>query len=268
MKTVLSHLGIAIAAAIITALMLRPAAQPDTPTAPGQAPTQPSTPAPGDDEQAAIEVLRRQHQQEIQWLQSIIEQLETSNRELQQQLASAQAASQRKQPQAANVWFDESALLDAGLDADDFSGLQQRVEALELQKLELANEATREGWVRNKAYYQRLRALDDQFRETLSDAEYDIYLYATGRSNRVSVSDVLENSPAGFAGIHSGDIIVSYAGEKVFDPTSLYRLTTLGQNGEMVPITLRRGDDLVTSYIPRGPLGTRIQASRQPPARP
>lgn len=238
-----------------TAPKARTASPPVTEANPGVKPTS-GTPGPN------------QLELENEWLQTIIDQLELENQQLKQQLRATELARGGKAGPTQNTWFDEDALLEAGLNKRDFADLQQRVEELELRKLETTNQATREGWVRKKEYYQQMRDLEQAFRESLGPTEYDIYLYATGKPNRVAVSDVLENSAAGLGGIRSGDIILTYAGEPIYDPSALYRMTTQGEVGEMVPITLQRGDDTVVSYLPRGPLGTRFRAQRQPPTAP
>lgn len=272
----LKYTGAALAGAIISLLLypvLAPDPAPDRDLRPTTASASPveqlpaaaSQPTTGDGPEDSDPGLQ---EQEIQWLQQIIEQLQQENEDLHQKLLAQEVNRHPARPAANTQWFDESALLEAGLEERDFADLKQRVETLELQKLGLQNQATREGWLNSKDFYKQFRDLDMRFKQSLSPTDYDIYLYATGQPNRVKVSDVLGNSAAGAAGIRNGDIVLGYAGERIFNQATLYRLTTQGQPGEMVAITLLRGDETVISYVPRGPLGTRFQFTREPPIAP
>ena len=46
--------------------------------------------------------------------------------------------------------------------------------------------------------------------------------------------------PADQAGLRSGDLILSYADERVFDWSDVRGATTAGERGEMVPVTVQR----------------------------
>ncbi len=193
-------------------------------------------------------------EQEVAWLNAIVADLKQGAAEVRRSVDTPR-----------QKWFDEAALQEADIPAADIATLKQEVEALELDKLTLRNRAQREGWGRTSKLRRQLRAMDEAFAERLAPTEYDRYLYATGHHNRVEVTDVLAQSPAGSAGIRPGDHILSYAGKPVFDRTALYRRTTKGTPGEMVPVRLQRDGEVITVYIPRGSMGIRFRSTRAMP---
>ena len=95
----------------------------------------------------------------------------------------------------------------------------------------------------------------DTLREELGDADYERYLEASGRATRVSVSSVIESSPAQAAGLRPGDEIINYDGQRVFSMTDLNRQTMGGEPGETVVVDVMRDGNLVQVAMPRGPLG-------------
>jgi S1-C subfamily serine protease len=92
-------------------------------------------------------------------------------------------------------------------------------------------------------------------REELGDADYERYLEALGRPTSVYVRDVLATSPGAQAGIKSGDQVVSFDGERVFDMGDINRLVLEGEPGQMVAVDVIRAGQLVQLYVPRGPIG-------------
>lgn len=274
MKALAPFIGVALLSSLATAAILvaRPGliAALIPPGAPTQSATGNAEPADGTPDAANPAAPTDQTvlvmQQEIDWLYGIIDQLQDENQSLQQRLQQV-TPSRRSQTAANGVWFDDKALRAIGMAPADFAPLRDKVEDLEMRKLTLRSSAVREGWSpeQGKALYQQLRELDQQFRDSLTPDEYDTVLYATGKTNRVGVSDVLGNSAAHAAGIRRGDIIYSYNGERVFDPASLFRETTRGTLGEMVPVTVLRDGEKLILYLPRGPLGTRFHPTRAAP---
>ena len=80
------------------------------------------------------------------------------------------------------------------------------------------------------------------------------------------VTSVIAGSPAEAAGIQPGDIVDTYAGERIFTQTELRGATTDGEFGELVPVQLRRTDgSRVQTWLPRGPLGIRMDLTRADP---
>ncbi len=161
--------------------------------------------------------------------------------------------------------FDREALIQAGVRPDEVEGLRELWEQSEMDKLYLSDAAARDGWLPSRRYREELRTLNEEFRQELGDDSYDQLLFATGRPNRVVVQDVLEDSPADYAGLQAGDAIVSYDEMRVFRPGELKLATSGGRRGELVPVSVIRGDQRMIVYVERGPLGVIIQTERRSP---
>jgi len=131
---------------------------------------------------------------------------------------------------------------------------------LQLQRLELRDRATREGWVGTDRYREERRELRGgaKLRETLGDDEYDKLLLAEGRNNRVRVDSIIENSAADLAGLETGDIVIRYADKRVFSFRGLQRSTTEGDRDQPVAIQVQRNGELIDFVIPRGPMGVTL----------
>ena len=130
----------------------------------------------------------------------------------------------------------------------------------QLQRLELRDLASRGGWINTDRFRDEIRSLNNgsQLRETLGDDGYDQLLLAEGRSNRVQIESIIENSSADLAGLEVGDIVISYANERIFNFRGLRGATTGGVRDELVPIQLSRNDELIELVIARGPMGVTL----------
>jgi hypothetical protein len=167
---------------------------------------------------------------------------------------------------AERPWFDADALESHGVQPAEVDRLRESFDASEMALLDLEDRARREGWYDEPLYRQSLRDLRQGLRAELGDDRFDLLLFATGRHNRVVVSDLLDGSPAQRAGIRPGDEILSYADRRVFKGMELKRATTQGRAGERVEVVVLRDGERVRLWLPRGPLGIRMrQASRPPP---
>jgi len=158
-------------------------------------------------------------------------------------------------------WFNEQAMLDAGIDSTKVNFIKQSFEQAEMDKLYLRDQATREGWINTKRYTDAAKEIIDRtdaLQNQLSESEYDAYLYAAGRSNRVIVSSLLSSSPASNAGIQPGDTILKYNNKRVYDWSDLTAATSEGSPNETVTVTIERNGQLQQVYLPRGPLGVRL----------
>lgn len=159
-----------------------------------------------------------------------------------------------------HAWFDASRLAAAGLPERDVEDLRRLYEEVELERLYLQNQATREHWDGGHLA-QELDALDERtrsVRESYGDDTYDWFLYAADRSNRVVVESVLGGSAADEAGLRAGDVVVSYDGQRIFKPGALVRGTLEGRLDENVEVRVLRGGATRTFSLPRGPLGIRL----------
>jgi len=163
-------------------------------------------------------------------------------------------------------WFDASRLTDLGMDERHAEWLHERFESLQMEELYLRDQATRERWVNKPRYAQELRALRDETRAAIGDEDYDAMLYASGRHNRVLLSDVLQNSPAASAGIEAGDVLLRYDDRPIYDVRDLLAETASGEFGETASIDVERNGERLRLYVARGPLGARIQSLRRAPS--
>ena len=160
------------------------------------------------------------------------------------------------------------ALAQLGVDTFRATQLSKQVEEIEMQHLILRDKASREGWANSPRYTDAVRKLPDEsdiYRKELGDNNYDAFLYRTGQPNRVSVQSVLAGSPAQKAGVEGGDLIFSYANERVFSWADLTGATGSGEPGQSVLIELVRNGKKINVYVPRGPLGVRMSADRSAP---
>jgi hypothetical protein len=167
--------------------------------------------------------------------------------------------------------IDEQTLVAAGFSAQEAAALEERWEAFEMERLYLRDQAAREGWVGTPRFREERRALDAReaaLRSEFGDDSWDWVLYAAGRPNRVVVQSVLKRSPAGEAGLRAGDVILGYAGQRVFDGRELRAATRTGRAGETVSVEILRDGAAERVFVPRGPLGVRLGTASTQPAGP
>ena len=162
--------------------------------------------------------------------------------------------------------FDVAALVDAGAAPAEAEALRTQWERLIMERLYLTDAANREGWQATAQYRAELLALTEGFRQELGDEAYDQMLYATGRTNRVVVREVVDGSEASRAGLEPGDVILSYDDNRIFTPHALKRETRGGYASETVSLETLRGDDRIRVWVPRGPLGVFLGSDRRPPS--
>lgn len=164
------------------------------------------------------------------------------------------------------------ALTDAGISERDAATIKSRLDELSMQRLYLRDQAQREGWLGKEEYRDEIRRLNQaqsNLAQEFGDDNYARYLYATGRPNQVDVQSVIENSPAYNAGMQTGDRLISYDNQTVYDARTVRRGTQQGSSGEMVPVVVMRNGQRVELYVPRGPLGITMDAqSVRPPGQP
>jgi hypothetical protein len=178
----------------------------------------------------------------------------------------AEASDRREASQTADDRRD--LLVAAGVRADLADDILWRESRIELDRLNLRDQASREGWMGSDRYREAVNALSEEggnLREEIGDSAWDRYLYLSGEDNRVSVSSVIPGSAAEAAGLQPGDLIESYAGGQPFGFNDLRQATTEGEKGELVPVRVRRGERLIDAWVPRGPLGVRMGMTRAEP---
>ncbi len=158
---------------------------------------------------------------------------------------------------------EQEVLQSLGLDAAQTEQLQQRAESVEMEQLFLRNKAIREGWVGTEKYFiesQQLQNSTNTTRETLGEQDYDLYLFKLGTPNRVFVQSVIAHSPAEQAGLQAGDIIYRYGSDRIFSWSDLTTATTQGEASETVRLEAEREGKHFEVYLPRGPLGIRLES--------
>jgi len=159
-------------------------------------------------------------------------------------------------------------LVAAGVDPSTALSIEQRQNRYQLARLDLVDQASREGWIDSDEFDKRMEALQNSqvnIREELGDDVYDRYLYEQGGSNRVGIESVIGGSAADIAGFQQGDTVVSYANGRVFKLPELQEATRGGARGEFVQVTINRNGELIALDVPRGPLGVTLKRLRRDP---
>jgi membrane-associated protease RseP (regulator of RpoE activity) len=195
---------------------------------------------------------------------------QTLNRVLSSTSTAASAVDDIRPPAPRTAEERRGALVAAGVDPGLAEDLVLREAQRSLERLSLRDQAIREGWLGSAEYREELSRINADarsLREEIGDEIYDNYLFATGEDNRVKIDSVIPGSAAEIAGLQPGDLIESYADERLFDFSELRGKTTEGAYGEQVAVRVRRAGRLVETWIPRGPLGVTLGSARVDPAR-
>ncbi|MEE8301512.1 MAG: PDZ domain-containing protein [Candidatus Tectomicrobia bacterium] len=162
-------------------------------------------------------------------------------------------------------------LIKAGFTAYEADQIVLLADTISLNRLNLEYQATREGWRESPEYRERMRELPS-VRDVIStehgEDAYDRYLYASGRSNRVIVTDVYTSSAAAGAGLQAGDKVIAMADTKIYSARDLRSIATSGSEGELVPVTVERQGVRFEVFLPRGPLGVRTDRGYENPSPP
>lgn len=159
-------------------------------------------------------------------------------------------------------------LISQGLPPDTVNRIQNFVDNRRLQRLQLRDQAIREGWQNSDKFIEKMNQLSDSgeaLRQEFGDKVYDQYLYAAGRPNRVVVREVINGSVAEAAGILSGDVILSYANQPIYTMSDLRQATTEGVAGESVLLEYQRDNQPYSTTVARGPLGISMDFTRLQP---
>jgi C-terminal processing protease CtpA/Prc len=144
-------------------------------------------------------------------------------------------------------------LIEAGFLPSQASMIVQRESELQMDSIKARYEAERSGDPTD--FFRSRNASSQVLRDELGDADYERYLVANDRSTSVSVSSVIESSPAQSAGLLPGDEIVRYDGERVFSMTDLTRQAIDGTAGQNIVVDIMRDGTPMQVVMPRGPIG-------------
>lgn len=182
--------------------------------------------------------------------------------------ASANATERAGQVAVPDNSLSETTLVAAGVDPTLASDIVRRTNRLDMQRLELRDRAAREGWLDSERFGEELRLLEADsgaFREEIGDDAYDRFLHLTGQPNRVRVASVIGESPAEWAGMRAGDLVISYADSRVFSFSDLRAATRAGERGQSVVVRVLRAGEVRDLIMPRGPVGIRLESARVDP---
>ncbi len=161
-------------------------------------------------------------------------------------------------PQAvARHYFDPDKLKGVGIHAAEADRLRESYDEMVMERLQLRHLSER-GEIDEEELSAEETKIRDHYRTELGDEAYDFMLYAGSEANRVGVANVMHASPAQVAGLQPGDIILSYAGERLFAPSDLVRATIEAEPGGTVPVVVLRGGEEYWFSVPAGPLGVAI----------
>lgn len=159
-------------------------------------------------------------------------------------------------------------LFKQGLPTATVGMIKDYIDSRRLQRLQLRNQAIRNGWEDSDEFIEKMYQLNDVskgLRKDFGEKVYDHYLYASGQPNRVKVREIIGGSVAESAGIKAGDIILRYANEPIYNMLDLRKATAQGAPGEGTLVELLRDKQFYSLTIPRGPLGILMDYSRQQP---
>jgi hypothetical protein len=145
------------------------------------------------------------------------------------------------------------ALIEAGFLPSQASLIVRREAELQMDALQARYDAERSG--EPVDYIRGRNAANDALREELGDADYERYLKANNRSTSISISSVIDSSPAQAAGLQPGDEIIRYDGERVFSMSDLSQQAIEGVPGQNVAVDIVRNGVAMQVVMPRGPVG-------------
>jgi membrane-associated protease RseP (regulator of RpoE activity) len=159
-------------------------------------------------------------------------------------------------------------LLAAGVDSGVANDIARRLSQRDMQRLELRDQASREGWIGDERFVEQMRQLQDDvpgLREEIGEDAYDRFLYLSGQANRVKIASVIDESPAQLAGLKAGDLVLGYADSRIFSYADLRSATQAEERGEYIMIRIQRNGETLDLTLPRGPLGIRLDADQIDP---
>lgn len=144
-------------------------------------------------------------------------------------------------------------LVEAGFDDFEAAEIVRITEELQMRRLNTLFEAEQSG---ERVDIQALQAeATQELKDRLGEADYEKFLEATRRPTSVAVRNVLESSPAQTAGLQSGDEIVRYNGERVYNINELNRLTNSTDGSGSVLVEVVRDGQTISVSLPAGPIG-------------
>ena len=160
------------------------------------------------------------------------------------------------------------ALIETGIPEEQAARIQASLDEYDLKLLYMQDRASRENWLNTARYRKEHREVQNAYQELrpeIGDDAYDRMLYALGRTNRVVVRDIMQNSTAEQYDLRANDRIIEYNGQRVFTSQELNTLVTQGTAGVQVLLRVQRDEQQLELYLPQGPIGIRLATSREQP---
>lgn len=160
------------------------------------------------------------------------------------------------------------ALIETGIPEEQAARIQASLDEYDLKLLYMQDRASRENWLNTARYRKEQREVQNAYQELrpeIGDDAYDRMLYALGRTNRVVVRDIMQNSTAEQYDLRANDRIIEYNGQRVFTSQELNTLVTQGTAGAQVLLRVQRDEQQLELYLPQGPIGIRLATSREQP---
>ena len=161
--------------------------------------------------------------------------------------------------------FDDRALLALGAHPRDVERLRERWIQHEFDKEALSNQALQEGYFQRPKHRGEMIGLELALRRDLQEEDYDRYLFALGKPNRLEAGEVLAGSSASDAGLRQGDVILRYDDVRMFGPGELLVASSSGGVGGSVALEILRDGRRRTLYVKPGPLGALVEHRRGQP---
>jgi predicted metalloprotease with PDZ domain len=199
-------------------------------------------------------------EEELQALYEEIERLSDGNEGTEEESVAAVQSTRefveerRRQFRGANTSESrESRLIEAGFSPGRADWITRRESELRMEAMQAQYDARRSGEPLDRSDPQMNP--DAALRAEIGDAEYTQYLQANNRRTSVVIGSVFESSPGQTAGLQSGDEIVAYAGQRVFDTSDLNQQTMQGEPGQSVVVDIVRDGIPMQLVMPRGPIG-------------
>lgn len=186
----------------------------------------------------------------------------------QQPAETATDANTRRSQRPSTPEEQRTALISVGVAPDTADEIVWRRAQVSLDRLDLRDQAIREDWLNTDRYRQELSRINEQnvsLRDEIGINAYDAYLFDTGQNNRVAVESVIPGSAGDENGIMPGDVIEIYGDRPVLDFQDLRSATSEGVRDELVPVTVRRGNQRIELVLPRGPIGIRLDGTLADP---
>jgi hypothetical protein len=153
-------------------------------------------------------------------------------------------------------------LVAAGVNSDFADDILRRISQQQYRSMELQNLIRGKNLEGRQQYREELRELGEQkisLRSELGDDTYDLYLIASGGSNRVKISSVMAGSPAESNGFQLDDVILYYGDKRIIELNDLQKAAWGGDSASSVNVEILRAEQRMSLTVPGGTMGVRLE---------